>query len=276
MRSPLPCAMLFAALTCPQASSSQEGQRPNILLITVDTFRPDHLSYYGYPRETSPELDRFSGEGVFFRQAFTTSGWTAPGLISIHTSLYAPAHAVDVRGKSLDPGVTTLAEALRGAGYRAPDIFFLTDIPNFKHLGFEPYSDRNKHLKHGDEILFRWLRDEAAVSPSTDSTGAATAPFFLYYHYRDLHQPYAPGSAYEALYTPASFGPQVQSTDLCQESHRAREDGSGADPGHAATRDHGFLAHRPALGRGPATTARFAVSTMSFSGACDRRSTTSG
>jgi arylsulfatase A-like enzyme len=111
------------------------ADRPNILLITADTFRADHIGYDGYDYETSPHLDSLSATGVFFKKAFTTSGWTAPGLVSIHTSLYAPAHGVDIRGRSMDPSVTTLAEALRAVGYRAPDIFFLTDIPNFHHFG---------------------------------------------------------------------------------------------------------------------------------------------
>lgn len=170
---------------------------PNIILITADTFRPDHLGYYGYGRDTSPHLDAFSREGVFFTQAFTTSGWTTPGLISIQTSLYAPTHGVDIRGRSIDPAVVTLAEALANVGYRVPDIFFLTDIPNFHHLGLEPYEQRRQYLKEGDEILFHWLEEEASTSQ---------APFFLYYHYRDLHQPYAPGPEYDALYTPAAFG----------------------------------------------------------------------
>ena len=180
------------------SKSGKVRERPNIVLITVDTFRPDHLGYYGYPHETSSELDRFSREGIFFRQAFTTSGWTAPGLISIHTSLYAPTHGVDVRGKSLDPAVVTLAESLAEVGYRVPDIFFLTDIHNFWHLGFEPYEKRTEYLKLGDEILFKWLIEEAALGEER--------PFFLYYHYRDLHQPYAPGEQFDALFTPGSYG----------------------------------------------------------------------
>ena len=103
-------------------------QRPNIILLTVDTFRADRIGYYGNPRGPSPALDEFAREGVFFRQAFNTSGWTSPGLISILTSLHAPTHAVDLRGRSMNPAVETLPEVLKAAGYRVPDIFFLSDI----------------------------------------------------------------------------------------------------------------------------------------------------
>ena len=187
------------------AALDNHSLRPNIILITVDTFRPDRLGYYGHDRDTSPNLDALSREGVFFKQAFATSAWTTPGLISLHTSLHAPAHGVDVRGRSLDPDVETLAEVLTAAGYRAPDIFFLTDIPNFRNLGLEAYEGRRRYLKKGDEILFRWLEEEAARR-SDGNERPSENPFFLYYHYRDLHQPYNPGPEYEALYTPSSFG----------------------------------------------------------------------
>ena len=182
-------------LAAPAAGT--QTPRPNIILITVDTFRPDHLGYYGYPRDTSPHLDAFSREGVFFKQAFSTSGWTTPGLISILTSLYAPTHGVDLRGRRLAPGVVTLPDALRAAGYRAPDIFFLTVLPNFENLGFEPYAKRVEYIDRGNEVFFKWLEEE----------GRGERPFFLYYHYRDLHLPYNPGEAYESMFMPAAYRP---------------------------------------------------------------------
>lgn len=189
--------LLFAALWSLLAIAAQAAAptRPNILLVTVDTFRPDHLGYYGYPLDTSPHLDTLASEGVFFKQAFSSSGWTTPGLISILTSLYEPTHAVDIRGRRLDPEVETLVDALRRTGYQVPDIFFLTEIPNFEHLGFEPYARRNELIHDGDEILFHWLEEEADPQ----------RPFFLYYHYRDLHLPYAAGEPYESMFVPQSF-----------------------------------------------------------------------
>ena len=196
--------MLFLAIALPVHGVKEPASRPNILLITADTFRPDRLGYYhggnrdGVPAGVSPHLDTLSSEGVFFRQAFTTSAWTAPGLISIHTSLYAPVHGVDVRGRSLDPSVTTLAEALSAAGYRAPGVFFLKNVPNFRHLGMdESFPGRDRYLRDGDEVLFHWLEHES---------GRDERPFFVYYHYRDLHQPYAPGPEYEEPYLERVFG----------------------------------------------------------------------
>ncbi len=186
--------LLLLLLALPALATNQ---RPNVLLITVDTFRPDHVGHYGYPHATSPHLDSLVAEGVFFKQAFTTSGWTSPGLISILSGLHAPTHGVDIRSQELDTAVVTLPEALRAAGYRAPEIFFLTDIPNFGELGFEPYANRDRFIHDGDQILFKWLAEEARQHQ----------PFFLYYHYRDLHLPYDPKPAYEAMFMPAEYGP---------------------------------------------------------------------
>ena len=184
--------LLLSLLSVPAAGASS---RPNIILITVDTFRPDHIGYYGYPEDTTPHLDAISREGVFCREAFSSSGWTTPGLISILTSLYPPTHGVDIRGRRLNPEVETLPDVLRKAGYRAPDIFFLTDLPNFSNLGLEPCAQRAQYIHQGDEILFKWWEEE----------GGGGQPFFLYYHYRDLHLPYNPDARYEALFVPRAF-----------------------------------------------------------------------
>ena len=170
------------------------AERPNVLLITVDTFRPDHLGMYGYERQTSPYLDSLAADGVLFTQAISSSSWTTPGLLSVLTGLYAPAHGVDVRGKSLQPGTATMATLLREAGYVAPDILYLSAIPNYYNLGLtNSYADRDTYLPNGDEVLFR------ALEAYRDST------FFLYYHYRNLHLPYKPLPPYDKLYTPPGF-----------------------------------------------------------------------
>ncbi|MBT4139295.1 MAG: sulfatase, partial [Candidatus Latescibacteria bacterium] len=173
---------------------AEGADRPNVLLLTVDTFRPDRLSGQGNARKTSPHLDGVGQDGVVFEQAMSSSSWTTPGLMSALTGLYAPTHAVDVRGKSLRLGTETMATLLGKAGYAVPDILYLSSIPNYQNLGLtNSYADRDKYLPNGDEVLFR------ALEAYRDST------FFLYYHYRNLHLPYKPSEAYERLYTPDGF-----------------------------------------------------------------------
>lgn len=168
--------------------------RINVLLITVDTFRPDRLSGYGHDRPTSPYLDSLAADGALFEQTVSSSSWTTPGLISVLTGQWAPTHGVDVRGKTLRPGTATMATELAKVGYVTPDILYLSSIPNLQNLGLTmTYPDRNKHLPNGDDVLFR------AIEAYRDSA------FFLYYHYRNLHLPYNPAEPYDALYTPPGY-----------------------------------------------------------------------
>ncbi|MSS69920.1 MAG: DUF4976 domain-containing protein [Candidatus Latescibacteria bacterium] len=174
-------------------TSSWGRDLPNVLLITVDTFRPDHMGCMGYGRETTPNLDRIASEGVLFTQAISSSSWTTPGLMSVLTGLYAPTHGVDARDKSLRSDAPTLPRLLRPLGYVSPDICYLTVIPNFAGLGFDAYAPRDSVISNGDEILFRCLED------------CRDRRFFIYYHYRDIHLPYHPSSPYDTLFTPAGF-----------------------------------------------------------------------
>ena len=93
-------------------SSSLAAPAVNVVLLTVDTFRPDRLSSYGHYRLTSPAFDSLAADGVLFEQAISSSSWTSPGLLSTLTGQWAPAHGVDVRGKSISDGTPTLATEL--------------------------------------------------------------------------------------------------------------------------------------------------------------------
>ncbi len=184
----------IAGLSLAATAQPRPEQKPNVLLITVDTFRPDHVGAYGYDRETTPALDRLAGDGVVFTNAISSSSWTTPGLLSGLTGLWAPTHGVDVRGKSLREGTGTMATLLRQAGYAAPDILYLSSLPNFQNLGLTTsYADRDRYLPSGDEVLFK------ALEAYQDST------FFLYYHYRNLHLPYNPTPPYDRMFTPRGF-----------------------------------------------------------------------
>jgi len=66
-----------------------------VVLLTVDSLRPDHLGCYGYPRPTSPRIDRLSREGTLFLHAATQAGWTSPAMVSLLTGLYPSVHGVE-------------------------------------------------------------------------------------------------------------------------------------------------------------------------------------
>jgi len=110
-RAPLLLALLLAPACGEQA-------RPNVLLITVDTLRADHLGCYGYQRPTSPELDAFAAEGILFEHAYAQAPFTAPSHASLFTSLHSNEHGVLSWGMKIPAKAKTLAERFLEQGWR--------------------------------------------------------------------------------------------------------------------------------------------------------------
>jgi hypothetical protein len=104
----------------PVAQIPPRDDRPNIILVSIDTLRADHLGVYGYARPTSPRLDAFAGESLVFDHAFATSPWTLPSHASLLTWLYPNEHGAGHANvfAPLEAAIPTLAERLKGAGYR--------------------------------------------------------------------------------------------------------------------------------------------------------------
>ena len=129
-------------------AAAQPGA-PNIVVIVVDTLRADHLSGYGYPRPTSPNIDRIAQQGVLFQNAFSASSWTLPSHASLLTGRFAYEHgATDVKppaGRALDSRYPTLPEFLAAHGYRtgafsANYVYFSKDLGLGRgFLHFEDY-----------------------------------------------------------------------------------------------------------------------------------------
>jgi arylsulfatase A-like enzyme len=122
----------------PRATADQ----PNILLVTIDALRADHLSSYGYREQTSPHIDQLAREGVQFLNAVSTAPWTLPAFSAIHTSMYPSELGVSVHNallpqiynQRLDPLRETLAERIAGQGYRTQA--FVTNPWLFPEFGF--------------------------------------------------------------------------------------------------------------------------------------------
>ena len=114
-RAFLPPVLVLATLL---AGCSRAAPRPNLLLLVVDSLRPDHMGCYGYHRSTTPRLDRLAAEGAQFLNAISQAPWTTPSMASVLTSLYPSTHGVVDMEFVLDGSIETLAEVLRARGYR--------------------------------------------------------------------------------------------------------------------------------------------------------------
>ncbi len=178
-------------------------KRPNVLLYLVCTMRPDHMSLYGYGRETTPFLKRLGAEGVVFDDAQAQAPWTKASVPSLMTSLSPYATGI-VRDNDLIPaGATTLAAELRRAGYVTAS--FVTN----------PFAGRASGLERGFDYLAEYplihrMRTEEADG-GTDSAALNQVltswlerhrdePFFLYAHSSDPHAPYRPPAELEARF----------------------------------------------------------------------------
>ncbi len=107
---------LLSALTV-GAAEPPPATKYNLLLISIDTLRADHLKCYGYKRDTSPHLDQLAREGVLFENLTAASSWTVPSHMSMFTSLYPSVHGVQTFTSQLGEGVPTLAQCLAESGY---------------------------------------------------------------------------------------------------------------------------------------------------------------
>jgi arylsulfatase A-like enzyme len=168
------------------------GQSPKgIILISLDTLRADHLGCYGYNRDTSPSIDNFAKEGVLFEHAVVQAQWTLPSHMSIMTSLYPSSHGVKQTGERLADEHVTLAELLKKEGFQTAafvDGGYMDGSFGFDQ-GFDIYDSSQGG---GVEMILpkvkKWL----------DKNN--TAPFFLFIHCFDIHNPYDPPPPYDSMF----------------------------------------------------------------------------
>ena len=155
----------------------------NVLLFTIDSCRADHFGCYGYSGNTTPNIDAWSQTGTLFQNSYSTSVWTAPGLLSILTGLDPPTHDVNNRDHMGSPDLLTLIKIFKGGGYQVPNLNFFTFAPYYRNLGL-PDIDRDYFTTNPGDELLNWLQQNTGLSESK--------PMFVWYHTTLLHQPYNP------------------------------------------------------------------------------------
>ncbi len=197
MRRIVLLGLVLSAATSLACGGAPEGPRPNVILISADTLRADHVGANGYHRTTSPTIDALAARGVNFTNAYSHAPNTAPSHTSILTSLYPSVHGVFQHGQEPDEKLVTLPEALRGAGYQT-GAFTQLNGKTFEP-GFDTWYYIDSALQSG-----KGLGDLDMV---TDWVGERTAPWFVFLHSYDVHLPYAPEADYVDMWADDYEGP---------------------------------------------------------------------
>jgi arylsulfatase A-like enzyme len=196
---------------------------PNVLVVVVDTLRADHMSLYGYARQTSPNIDSIARQGVTFDNAIATASWTLPSHASLLTGRYPHEHKAETDAP-LDAHYATLSEAMRDRGYRTgcftANLYYFSRRGGFDRgfLHFEDYfyslgdmfqrtvwgrvfnrfiADRlgwddfpqGKRAEDVNREMLRWVDHDPAK------------PFFAFLNYFDVHTPYSPPPSFRNKFT---------------------------------------------------------------------------
>jgi arylsulfatase A-like enzyme/Flp pilus assembly protein TadD len=247
LRSRLIVTLLIGgiALAC---GRSDRGSAParNVLLITIDTLRADHLGAYGSRAGTTPHLDRLAARGVVFEQAFTTAPLTLPAHASLLSGLWPFHHGARVNGADgIAADAPLLAARLSKAGFATAAVVGSLVLRSETGLarGFDLYDDRFAEnagrpardwnaRRRGDEVVDRaagWL------------DGVGRRRFFLWVHLYDPHAPYEPPSPYRERFPGRPYEGGVAYADACLGRLMARleEKGLLGETLVAVAGDHG-------------------------------------
>lgn len=226
-----PLLLVAAGTGC---QSPSPDPRPNLLLITLDTFRADHLGCAGNPAVRTPFLDRLERTGRHWPEAVTAIPLTTPSHATVLTGLSPRGHGLVRNRMRLDPAVPTLAGTLRDAGWRTAAVVSnrtVLDPELGLNHGFGTYDvvEPQRRPASGEGA-----RTTAAARAALDALPAG-APWFAWIHYFDPHLPYVPPAPLDRLYDPGYSGDlSMDRYRVVQEQLHNGEDADPADVRHLA------------------------------------------
>ena len=182
--------------------------QPNVLLVSIDSLRSDHVHAYGYGRETTPTIDGLAHDGALFRTAVSPTSWTLPAHLTLLTSLPPEEHGVVSDGMRMRENALFLSEVLWDAGYTTAGFVsgpYLNAAYGFAQ-GWDHYDDytvaRVSHLAAWKGVtsppllgmVSEWLH-------GWDAQGRGR-PFFIFLHMWDVHYDYTPPPPYDSMFDP--------------------------------------------------------------------------
>lgn len=213
-----------------------------IIIYVVDCLRADHVSCYGYHRQTTPNIDALARDGVLFEKAFSPSTWTKPVAASLLTGLYPSAHGLRMRTDILSWNIRTLPELLGEYGYITLAISTIGNVSSSLGFGkgFDSFIDLYKEpslltkrpvadVKH--EKLYHEKQGEV-VFPLAEDINEALFPwikkhinqnFFIFLWAMDPHDPYNPPEDWKPYVDPRYKGRMDGSRELAKQAKRPED-----------------------------------------------------
>ena len=206
--------------------------KPNLIVITIDTLRADHLSCYGYSKVTSPRIDELAAKAIFFEKAFCQAPQTLPSHAAIFTGMH-PRHSGSITHESpLEDTRTTLAELLKAQGYTTAAFISSHALDSKFNLtqGFDTYWEIHKEYS----IRQRARAHEGGVDFTTDAVltwleDHKDDRFFVWVHWFHPHRPYNPPTAYRDRFAGSYEGDATSEPEFIMNVWRNKIDLPQAD-----------------------------------------------
>jgi choline-sulfatase len=215
---------LAAALFANPADAPQTRQ-PDVILLTIDTLRADHLRCYGDRKVETPNLDAFAASADRFTHAYTPVPITLPAHTAIMTGTYPMATGIhDFSGNKLPPDAVTLARTLGAQAYKTAAFVSAAVLDSrfgldagfdtyYDHFDFSRLDESSLDLieRRGDQTMdlaLKWLREQSGVAAA-----GPRKPFFLWVHLYDPHYPYAPPEPYATRYRDRLYDGEIAFAD---------------------------------------------------------------
>lgn len=187
------------------AGCAADERPPNVVILMLDTARPDYLSAYGHPRPTTPFLERFAAEGARFDRAYSCSSWSLPAHASLFTGVPPRVHRGDQTSQVVSSALPLLSEELRALGYRTgafsantwmgPKTGLERGFETFRDLSSRIYRPHVRRLASDPGGKHAPPGEHHVVAPVLEwlaGTRADPRPFFLFVNLIEPHMPYLP------------------------------------------------------------------------------------
>lgn len=169
-----------------------DPQRPDVILVSIDSLRPDRLGAYGHDRPTSPFIDSLAASGLRYTEARAPSPWTLPSHVTMLSGRSPLDHGVVESNRQIPAGLPMVQEAFQKAGYRTAGFvstIFVSESYGFAR-GFDRFEDFDIAL--ADNLRHPARADLLVTEALSWARAQEDAPIFLFVHLYDVHYPYLP------------------------------------------------------------------------------------